>query len=437
MISSSPYARVPWSIVLVAVLIPLIGIINLNSAAQATRPDLWIVQACWVTAAMVMVMFLARIRTRNLELVAYIFYIVVNVLLLLVLLVGTTKKGSQRWLNLGFFMLQPSELAKVSILVVTARYFSKYQVEGGYTLRDLLRPGNLTRPVGAIAGAFYMFGKMSTKAAEARASGLGEIPFEAPWWLQAMIYLAIVGWAAYSIAVGTREGFTAQRIIAPIDIILIPWALILVEPDLGTSLIVLAIAGAQILFCGVKRQSLIIAAVAGAITVVFGWSFLLKPYQKARVETFLNPENDLQGAGYHSSQSMIAIGSGQFLGKGPGEGTQTQLSFLPENCTDFVFSVLAEEWGFVGATTLILLFLALIVMIIQKARTYHERFRALLNIGAAAMLFCHVVINIGMVTGLLPVVGVPLSFVSYGGSAMVTQMLAVGIAVNTHVWRRT
>ena len=145
-----------------------------------------------------------------------------------------------------------------------------------------------------------------------------------------------------------REGLHHRQLIAPMDIVLIPFALIVIEPDLGTSLIVVAIAGVMILFCGVRWQSLLIAGALGASTVVFGWNVLLKDYQKQRVETFLNPEADSLGAGYHSTQSMIAIGSGQTTGKGFMEGTQTQLSFLPENHTDFAFSVWAEEWGFFG-----------------------------------------------------------------------------------------
>jgi rod shape determining protein RodA len=169
---------------------------------------------------------------------------------------------------------------------------------------------------------------------------------------------------------------------------------------------------------------------------VIAWKFVLHDYQKNRVLTFLDPEADIQGAGYHAAQSIIAVGSGQLTGKGFGEGTQTQLSFLPENHTDFVFSVLGEEWGFVGGCVLISLFFALIVLMLQGARKATDRFSALIAVGAAAMLFWHAFINIGMVTGVLPVVGVTLPLMSYGGSSMITKIMAVGLAAGAQVGRR-
>ena len=180
----------------------------------------------------------------------------------------------------------------------------------------------------------------------------------------------------------------------------------------------------------------VISAASGLGIVWYAWTNLLHDYQRKRIETFLNPEADIQGSGYHAAQSIIAVGSGQMTGKGWGEGTQTQLSFLPENHTDFAFSVLAEEWGFVGVAVLILCFFALVALMLRAASRATDRFSALLAVGAAAMIFWHAFINIGMVTGVLPVVGVTLPLVSYGGSSMMTKVLAIGFAVNAHLHAR-
>ena len=150
----------------------------------------------------------------------------------------------------------------------------------------------------------------------------------------------------------------------------------------------------------------------------------------------MNPAADTRDGGYQAAQSIIAIGSGQFLGKGFAEGTQTQLSFLPENHTDFAFAVLAEEWGFLGASMIVILFLMLILAMIRMAAKVQDVYGSLLIIGSAAMIFWHAVFNMGMVTGLLPVAGVPLPFLSYGGASMLTQMTAIGFCLNAAVWRR-
>jgi cell division protein FtsW (lipid II flippase) len=429
-------SRFPWPVLLLTILIPCVGALNLASAAQATRPNLFLQQLMWLGGALVIGAIVVWIKTSTWELMAIPIYVVVNGLLVLVLLVGTAIKGSQRWLDLGPMNLQPSELAKISIILIVARTFGRYRVDGGYTLRQLFRPLNLSRPLGVVAVLFLRWHKQGKQAEQFAAGVLTEAPSADPAWLKTTLLVGLGMWALVGIAVLLREGVHARRILAPVDVVLATFVLILIEPDLGTSLIVISIAGAQILFCKVKPTSLAIASVAGIVVILGAWQFVLKDYQKKRVETFLNPENDLQGAGYHSSQSMIAIGSGGVVGKGHFEGTQTQLSFLPENHTDFVFSVLAEEWGFVGGTVLILLFLLLVISILRVGRNHTEPFAALVAVGAAAMVFCHVVINIGMVTGLLPVVGVTLPFVSYGGSSMITMVVAVALSVNTAVWRR-
>lgn len=418
--------RIPWGIILCTVAIACIGALNLSSAAKATRPDLYVLQLAYVGVAAAVAAVIVRIRTYVFEALAWPIYVVVCVLLVVVLVAGTTIKGSQRWIDLGFFNLQPSELAKIAVILAMARYLSRFRVLGGYTLRALFMPLNLSRPVVLLAGLLWRWHEQAEHGDPAD-----------PTWLKALAITGIVVWALLAVLVLVRRGVHYTRIVAPIDVVAVPFVLILVEPDLGTSLILLAIAGVQVLFCGVRKGSLFIAMGLAIFAAVLAWTFVLHDYQKRRVETFLNPEADVQGAGYHATQSKIAIGSGMLTGKGHGEGTQTQLSFLPENHTDFVFSVLAEEWGFVGAVTLLLLFLALILLILQNARQHPERFAVLVNVGAAAMIFWHVLINIGMVTGLLPVVGVTLPLMSYGGSNLITQVAAIALAINTRIWRRT
>ena len=185
----------------------------------------------------------------------------------------------------------------------------------------------------------------------------------------------------------------------------------------------------MILFVGVRWQVLLTLGLAGLVLSPFSWHFL-KDYQRQRILTFLDPSRDPLGAGYHIIQSQIAVGSGMFWGKGFLQGTQSQLHFLPEQHTDFVFSVFAEEWGFVGGATLILIYCLLILWSLQIARSCRERFGNLLALGATAMIFWQIFINISMVTGLLPVVGIPLPFFSYGGSAMLANCLIVGLLLN-------
>jgi len=188
------------------------------------------------------------------------------------------------------------------------------------------------------------------------------------------------------------------------------------------------------LFAGVRRSALIVLSVATSAAVTGGW-FLLKGYPKQRIFTFLDPENDPLGAGYHIIQSKIAVGSGGFWGAGFMKGTQSQLSFLPERHTDFAFSVFAEEWGFAGSLLLICLYLLLIIWGIYIARRAADMFGMMLAVGVVAMLFWHIVVNLGMVIGLLPVVGVPLPLFSYGGTSMITTMTGTGLLLNVSMRR--
>jgi len=274
-------------------------------------------------------------------------------LLVLVFVSGKWVMGARRWLDLGPFNLQPSELAKIAVALALAAWFS----------------GDSER---------------------------------------------------------RKDGYGLLGLVVPMLIVAVPAGLTLKQPDLGTALVILAVGATQILFARVRWRT--IAILAGVAVV--GASLLyphLKPYQKKRVESFLDPGKDTLGAGYHAYQSMIAVGSGEGFGKGWGQGTQTYLSFLPEQHTDFVFSVWAEERGFVGCLLLLLLYVILILSAIDIAGNTRDTFGNFLAVGITGMLFWQVTINIGMVIGLLPVVGVTLPLMSYGGSSVIAIYTGLGL----------
>ena len=206
--------------------------------------------------------------------------------------------------------------------------------------------------------------------------------------------------------------------------------LIVMQPDLGTALVVVLIAASMTVFVKIEKRLFLSMIVACGVTVPLIWMFFLKGYQKQRILTFLNPDRDPLGAGYHIIQSKIAIGSGMFTGKGFLKGTQNALSFLPEQHTDFILSVLAEEWGFVGSVTVLLLYLLLIGWGVKIAYGCRDSFGTIMSVGITSMIFWQVFINVGMVMGLMPVVGVPLPLISYGGSSVVTTLIGIGILMN-------
>ncbi len=230
-------------------------------------------------------------------------------------------------------------------------------------------------------------------------------------------------------------GYSLAELWKPGLIIFVPYALILHQPDLGTASMMAFIAGTQVLAARVRWKALATLGVGGVGVAIAAWFFVLKEYQKKRVMTLIDPDADVLGSGYHAHQSMIAVGSGQWGGKGWMQGTQTQLSFLPEQHTDFAFSVFAEEWGLRGALVLLALFFGLCIAGLRVAASARDRHGSFLAIGATAMIFWHVFINIGMVCGILPVVGVTLPLMSYGGSSALTVMACIGLLANIAVRR--
>jgi len=226
-----------------------------------------------------------------------------------------------------------------------------------------------------------------------------------------------------------------RNLAYPFLILGVPALLIMKQPDLGTAIMVVLIASSMLMYVGVRWTTLISLVLAGLPCAFLGWHYYLRDYQKNRILNFLSPERDPLGSGYHIIQSKIAVGSGGFFGKGFLHGTQSQLRFLPEQHTDFAFSVFGEEWGFAGCLVVLLLYVVVILWGLDIARKCNDYFGSLMAVGVTAMLFWHIVINVGMVIGIFPVVGVPLPLFSYGGTSMVTTMIGVGILLNIRLRR--
>jgi rod shape determining protein RodA len=300
---------------------------------------------------------------RNLSFVGYALSLI---LLLLVELFGVKGMGAQRWIDLGFMRLQPSELAKITLVMALAAYY------------DMLPRARISRPI---------------------------------W------------------------------VILPLGLTLLPTLIVLRQPDLGTALLLLISGGAVMYLAGVHWGYFlsVIAAGLGLVTAVFqsrgkAWQ-ILENYQYRRIDTFLDPASDPLGAGYHITQSKIALGSGAWTGRGFIQGTQSQLNFLPEKHTDFIFTTLAEEFGFIGGLSLLAMYVAILMICLIAALRSIDRFSGLLIQGISVTFFLFFAVNMSMVMGMAPVVGVPLPLVSYGGSAMLVLLVGFGLIQSAHVHR--
>ena len=292
---------------------------------------------------------------------AYPIYGLTLVLLVGVEVMGALGGGAQRWLDLGFMRLQPSEIMKPAIVLTLAHFYASLPTGMINTWRALL-------PAAGLIG--------------------------------------------------------------------MPVALVLMQPDLGTSLAIVFGAGVVLFLAGLPLKWFIGAGVAGAAAIPLAYFFALQPYQQKRVNTFLDPESDPLGTGYHITQSKIAIGSGGLTGKGFNEGSQSHLNYLPEPHTDFVFATMAEEWGLLGGVFVIAAFGLILGWGMKVARAAEHRFDRLLAAGMTATIFFYVAINLMMVMGLAPVVGIPLPFMSHGGSSMMTNMICIGSLLMVHRWSR-
>lgn len=355
-----------WALILLLAAVAAIGFLMLYSVAGGDLGRWAEPQMQRFVLGMIAMIIVAMVPIWFWRNVAGLAYGASLLLLLAVELFGTVGMGAQRWIDLGFMRLQPSEVTKITLVMVLAAYY------------DWLDPKKVSRPL---------------------------------W------------------------------VLIPIVLILVPTGLTLIQPDLGTAILLVAGGGIVMFIAGVSWWyfGTVIAAGAGLVSAVFSsrgtpWQ-LLQDYQYRRIDTFLDPSQDPLGAGYHITQSKIALGSGGLSGRGFMQGTQSRLNFLPEKHTDFIFTTLAEEFGFMGAFSLLVLYALIIFFCIVSAMSNRDRFSALLIYGIAATFFLYFAVNMSMVMGLAPVVGVPLPLVSYGGSAMLVLLAAFGLVQSAHVHR--
>ena len=351
--------RMPWHLLLLAALLVSVGALALYSASQGSWQP-WagrhIVRAA---VGLAMVLVVAFVDINLIRRMSYAF-LVLAVLVLAALMVVGSGSGVARWISIGGMNLQPSEPAKIAVILALARYFDSQPLD--------------------------RFQSIIT-------------------YLPALAMIAL------------------------------PFLLVLKQPDLGTALM-LALGGLSIIFAAGLPWRYVIGSIAVVVaSVPVLWS-QLHAYQKARVMTFLNPEADILGAGYQITQSKIALGSGGFFGKGFLMGSQSQLNYLPEKQTDFVFTMIGEEFGFAGNLFILMVYLAICLFILRISYRVKSRFSRLSCIGIAMMLFLYMFVNVGMVTGLLPVVGAPLPLISYGGTAMLTVFLGLGIVASAIIHDR-
>ncbi|MEZ4741720.1 MAG: rod shape-determining protein RodA [Bdellovibrionota bacterium] len=341
---------------LVAIFIILIGIgmANLYSAANDTNYFHTQLRHSLIAAtAFIIVGWVLPIRIVRTYATPFYAFIVLSLMVVMVL--GHTAGGSQRWLNFGGTLrFQPSEFAKISVAIIVSKWFYVNKLPHPYRLRDLWP---VILKVGAIFGLIFL------------------------------------------------------------------------QPDFGTAGICLIIAAIQTLFVRLNVKSVAIVFISGIVSAVVGWSFFLHSYQKLRILNFLNPSLDPTGSGYNSLQSLVAVGSGNMFGKGYLLGSQTQLQFLPARHTDFIFSVFAEEHGFIGGAIIFFFFGLLAFVSLEIARQARDSFSGLLAIGLAAFIFIEFTINVAMVLGIFPVVGMPLPLFSYGGSSLLTVSIAIGMLI--------
>jgi rod shape determining protein RodA len=223
------------------------------------------------------------------------------------------------------------------------------------------------------------------------------------------------------------HGYGLKELFPVIVLVMIPMVLVFIQPDLGTAMMIGFVAFTIVFYCNLRIRTLILMISIAAFVAPVAYKFILKPYQRERILNLFNPERDPLKGGYHAIQSKITIGSGQLVGKGYLKGTQSKLDFLPKHHTDFIFSAFAEEWGFVGSVFLLSLFVILVFLGVDICRKSKDKFGSVLAMGSLAVIVWHVIVNIGMEVVLLPVVGVTLPFFSYGGSSLITNMIAVGI----------
>jgi rod shape determining protein RodA len=371
MLDRRQFANLPWALVALIFGIALIGVTTVFSATYTSKgpSPLFYKQLVWVGIGITIMIFSIIPDYHTVGRFAYVLYAISLVMLVLVMVMGRTGMGAQRWLAIGPFAFQPSELAKLSVTLALARYFAEDPKRGGYGLRDLAVPAAM---------------------------------------------------------------------------VLVPVLLVLKQPDLGTAMMLLLTSALIVILAGIRLRAVLIVLLIGA--TIASSVFLvppvrhkiwnkLKPYQQNRIKAFVDPSSDPLGSGYHANQSKIAVGSGKITGKGFRKGTQSQMAFLPERHTDFIFAVISEEGGFIGSALLLLLYLVLLLTGVDTAKNAKDRLGVFMAGGIVSMISIYVFINAGMAVGIVPVVGVPLPLVSYGGTSIITTFLAIGLLLNIQTRR--
>jgi rod shape determining protein RodA len=351
-----------WPLLAIVGVISLLGVLEIYSSTHASAmAGMHWKQLMWIGIGVAGMFLISRIDYHTLLDQAPVLYLVGIAGLLVVLVVGYSRLGAKRWISLGGQTLQVSELMKLIIIIVLARYFNEVRTDR-LTLADLAKVAALT---------------------------------------------------------------------------LVPVALILKQPDLGTAMVLVPVALVGAFFAGIEWKHLAVGVLLVALLVPLAWNMRhhLKPYQQQRIETFLHPEQDQRGAGYQILQSEIAVGSGGFWGKGFGKGSQNQLGFVPVRYSDFILAALAEEQGFIGVCVVLLLYLGLILRLVDNAQKAKDRAGMYVVMGVTAILGFHVLVNASMVIGYVPVTGIPLPLMSYGGSATAFVFLALGLVMNVRMRR--
>ena len=351
--------HVSWSFVLLVATVCTVGFLTLYSAANGNLEPWAVRQMMRFLVGLSVMLAVAMVDIRMWMRWAYVLYAVALVLLAAVEIRGSVGMGAQRWIDLGFIQLQPSEIMKITLVLALARYFH------GASYQDVGRP----------------------------------------------LFL-----------------------LPPLVMVFAPVGFVLKQPDLGTAMMLTLGSGAMFFLAGVRLWKFAVILASGGAAVPIAWQFM-REYQRQRIITFLNPENDPLGAGYHILQSKIALGSGGMFGKGFMLGTQSHLNFLPEKQTDFIFTMLAEEWGMVGGIFLLGLYVLILVYGYAMSLRSRNQFGRLVGLGLTTTFFLYVFINIAMVMGLVPVVGVPLPLISYGGTAMLTLIFGFGLILSVHIHR--
>ena len=355
---SEKLGRFSWTIFIPMCLVLIISIVMLYSADGGSWHPFALSQLIKIFAGFAVFAIAAFTNIKLWIKSAYGIYAIALILIILVTFVGHTGMGAQRWLNIGFIHIQPSELFKMALVLVLARYFA---------------------------------------------------------WMNSV------------------ELDKFKNYITPTFMMLIPFGLIVMQPDLGTAISVALITIGMFYIVGANKKWFLIGAILAVCAAPVVWFGGLHQYQRERIITFVNPDHDARGAGYQINQAKIAFGSGGVIGKGYMKGSQSQQSFLPEKQTDFIFTMLGEEFGFLGAVTLLFIYTVIVAVLFWAAKTCRNRFGQLVCFGFMLNFFIYYFINISMVLGLMPTVGVPLPLMSFGGSSLLSLMFGFGLCENAHI----